>query len=247
MSESRLIAHRWLLILATVGLSALFAVAFMLTIEKTREGRAVELSVEAGLNNRMTNGEGMTMTPRLSSKPAQTAPIDRVIKPSPFWPALLFSLAFLCGWLFRHALLEPLMMLRPGVDAPDDEDQSSAAQHAVVEHAAIDKTDSSVPDLTRDFPWDDDAINTIAGLSGAERIERLEKQNASKAEIIKALERLVAENREKWLHRDETEARLDRTIRELSDDLDLAVRQLQALQSESASKSGTSEDPAKER
>ncbi len=154
----------------------------------------------------------------------------------------MFSLAFFCGWLFRNALRrsEPVAT-HPDITAEAHEtsqistkDDELEHEYAFVPNSSTATNPKPVPDLAVDFPWDEAALDDTANLSSEERIARLEKQNASKAEIIKALEILVAENREKWLHRDETEARLDKHIHDLSADLRVAVRQLQQLQAETS-------------
>lgn len=58
------------------------------------------------------------------------------------------------------------------------------------------------------------------------KLKSLRKQARIKNEIIASLEEIVAENREKWLHRDAVEAALDEKIAKLSTDLELAMNLL---------------------
>ena len=251
MSDQNSLIRRWPLFVATIVFSAAFAWVFLISIERAVSARSAELSLETG-NVDAVKGEGLALTPSLGTLP-QTAPEPRKpMQPAPWWPALLFALAFLSGWGFRHSLRETARQLTGTNDsshaALDEADlQPSSDVPAVdrdIANALNSKPDvakplsakniqlASGPDLTKDFPWDEAALGDLSELSGEERVFRLEKQNASKAEIIKALERLVTENREKWLHQDETEARLNQHIQELSDDLHVAVRQLQQLQTD---------------
>ncbi len=242
---------------ATVLLSTVFAWVFHISIDRAVSARSAELTLERG-NPQAVKGKGLTLTPSLGTLPDAQPLRTRPKQPAPWWPALLFGLAFICGWAFRHTLRDKTGFLRDARDA--SEQQAAPAVNRTVAHDTnrdedntpdeVDVTQevtralkvksirlASGPDLTQDFPWDEAALDDLKGLTGNQRIAKLEKQNASKAEIIKALERLVTENREKWLHQDETEARLNSHIQELSDDLQVAVRQLQELQSDS-SKSG---------
>lgn len=252
----------------------MFAWVFVISIERAVSARSAELSLETG-DARAVSGRGLELTPALGTLPDATPVPVRPRQPAPWWPALLFGLAFVSGWAFRHALRDTLAATsalaagdeqapkpasaEPASAEPDEPvlplevviTPPGRASHRPPPDSPHDKKDgpatitrvkpvrlATAPDLTTDFPWDASAASGLAGLSESERMAQLEKQNASKAEIIKALEKLVVENREKWLHQDETEARLNRHIEELSRDLQVAIRQLQELQSDVPSRSG---------
>ncbi len=253
VSDKDALSMRWPLILATLLLTAAFAWVFHMSIDRAVSARSAELSLETG-NAEAVKGESLTLTPTLGSLPEAPPQRQKPAQPAPWWPALLFGLAFVCGWGFRHTLRN-----RANVNVRSDSTHGVHLKPVVsdatpIKVVAEEKTEDEVdvtqevaralkvknirlatgPDLTKDFPWDKSALGDLSGLSSEQHIARLEKQNASKAEIIKALERLVTENREKWLHQDETEARLNLHIQELSEDLQLAVRQLQELQSDTS-------------
>ncbi len=231
--------------------STAFAWVFLISIERAVSARSAELSLETG-NANVVKGEGLTLTPNLGTLPQADPTRRKPMQPAPWWPALLFGLAFMSGWSVRHSQRERARQLT-GANDSSFEALEAVGQELASDTPAVDRDIknglnserdvvkplsakniqlASGPDLTKDFPWDESALGDLSGLSGEERVSRLEKQNASKAEIIKALERLVTENREKWLHQDETEARLSQHIQELSDDLHMAVRQLQQLQTD---------------
>ncbi|NNF15712.1 MAG: hypothetical protein HKN70_03140, partial [Gammaproteobacteria bacterium] len=70
----------------------------------------------------------------------------------------------------------------------------------------------------------------IRASSSARDMETSKKQLQEKDEIIAALEEIVTENREKWLHQDANEALLHSKIEALSTDLDLAMKLLDERQ-----------------
>ncbi len=229
--------RHWPLILATVLLSSAFAVAFLVSIERATAARSAELSLDTSRAHTVPE-QGLTLTRRLGTLPPDTPLPRKPTHPAPWWPVLLFSLAFFCGWLFRNTVRRSNAVAADSIPDADEHKslQTPIGRHEYAYSPGEEKPErkKQTPDLAVDFPWDEAALKNDASLSSEEHIARLEMQNASKAEIIKALERLVAENREKWLHQDETEARLDKHIRDLSDDLRVAIRQLQQLQFDSS-------------
>lgn len=255
MPEQDSLLSRWPLLLVTLLLSLGFAWVFVISLDRAVSARSAELSLETGNAQSVTAPE-LEITPTLGTlRDAQPLP-KRPTQPAPWWPALLFGLAFVSGWTFRHTLKRSGAIQMPSKEASDafpGQSQRALSRESAAEssaHVPAPTPDSgqsgitatlrsSSPDLNSDFPWDESLISEQDGLSSEEHVARLEKQNASKAEIIKALEKLVVENREKWLHQDETEARLNLHIEELSEDLRVAVRQLQELESKVPSRSGS--------
>ncbi|MFK8028843.1 MAG: hypothetical protein AB8G18_01270 [Gammaproteobacteria bacterium] len=235
---------RWPAYLILLALTATFAWVFLLSIERIKSP-AADLDLE--MTDSLTGSLKLQITPKLGAKSSSPGPVKRLPQPAPWWPATLFGLAFLCGWLYRQGIWQPPAHKWVSSGSADtgqieeaSEQDSSGVAHSIAQapgpHTAM---RPSEPDLNTDFPWDDSLLDDTQGLTSEEHIARLKKQNASKAEIIKALEILVTENREKWLHQDETEYRLNNHIQTLSDDLKVAIQQLQRLQTDKTSPTGT--------
>lgn len=220
------------MLLLIAGCTA-FAWVFTQVIDKARDHRAQELTLHIAAYEAGAPLE-LELTKQLGSLPAAEAVLVTATTPALWWPALLFALAFCAGWFFRHGQARPTTYAsedaQPESPQVENHAESDTRPGAAASSASLVTKITSTPDLNLDFPWDDSLLDSMASLTPDERIVRLEKQNASKAEIIKALEKLVTENREKWLHQDETEARLNHHINELSEDLRVAVFQLQRLQ-----------------